>query len=67
MAPYPSTGPDPDNGNRGLMSYQASIVDQYELLNTTWMSDPVAPEAPANTTWWLAKTANQAPTVKEAA
>ena len=47
--PYPSTGPDPDNGNRGLMflSYQASIVDQFEFLNTTWMSDPVAPRSPS--------------------
>jgi Dyp-type peroxidase family len=45
----PETGPDPDNGNRGLMflSYQASIVDQFEFLNTAWMSDPVAPRSPS--------------------
>lgn len=45
---FPETGPDPADGNRGLMflSYQASIVDQFEFLNTAWMSDPVAPRSP---------------------
>lgn len=46
--PMPATGPDPANGDRGLLflSYQASIVDQFEFLNTSWMSDPVAPRSP---------------------
>lgn len=46
--PFPDNGPDPENGNRGLMflSYQASIVDQFEFLNTAWMNDPVAPRSP---------------------
>ncbi|GAA2161918.1 Dyp-type peroxidase family [Humibacillus xanthopallidus] len=47
--PFPKTGPDPAHGDRGLMflSYQASIVDQFEFLNTTWMGDPVAPRSPS--------------------
>lgn len=45
----PESGPDPDDGNRGLMflSYQASIVDQFELLNSAWMSDPISPRSPS--------------------
>lgn len=44
----PHSGPDPDDGNRGLMflSYQSSIVNQFELLNGAWMSDPIAPRSP---------------------
>jgi Dyp-type peroxidase family len=47
--PMPPSGPDPANGNRGLMflSYQTSITDQFEFLNTAWMGDPVAPRAPS--------------------
>jgi Dyp-type peroxidase family len=45
----PESGPDPVDGNRGLLflSYQASIVDQFEFLNNAWMSDPVAPRSPS--------------------
>ena len=45
----PTSGGDPVNGNRGLLfiSYQASIVDQFEFLNQAWMSDPVAPRSPS--------------------
>lgn len=44
----PEDGPDPANGNRGLMflSYQASIVDQFEFLCSAWMGDPIAPRSP---------------------
>jgi Dyp-type peroxidase family len=44
-----TSAPDPVDGNRGLLfiSYQASIVDQFEFLNTVWMSDPVAPRSPS--------------------
>lgn len=47
--PFPETGPDPADGNRGLMflSYQASIVVQFEFLHTVWMGDPVAPRSPS--------------------
>ena len=45
----PESGPDPVDGNRGLLflSYQTSIVDQFEFLNNAWMSDPVAPRSPS--------------------
>lgn len=45
----PESGADPVDGNRGLLfiSYQASIVDQFEFLNGSWMSDPVAPRSPS--------------------
>ena len=45
---FPESGPDLANGNRGLMflSYQASIVDQFEFLNSAWMGDPIAPRSP---------------------
>jgi Dyp-type peroxidase family len=44
----PESGPDPADGDRGLMflSYQASIVDQFEFLNSSWMGDPIAPRSP---------------------
>jgi Dyp-type peroxidase family len=42
-------GPDPDNGNRGLLfvSYQASIEDQFEFLNSSWMGSPISPRSPS--------------------
>ncbi len=42
-------GESDDDADRGLMflCYQASIVDQFEFLNQTWMSDPAAPRAPS--------------------
>jgi Dyp-type peroxidase family len=45
----PEAGPDPVDGNRGLMflSYQASIVDQFEFLCQAWMADPIAPRSPS--------------------
>lgn len=45
----PESGLDPDDGDRGLMflSFQASIVDQFELLNSAWMSDPISPRSPS--------------------
>lgn len=41
-------GSDPDDGNRGLLfvSFQTSIVAQYELLRGTWMGDNRAPCMP---------------------
>lgn len=44
----PESGPDPAGGDRGLMflSYQASIVDQFEFLSNAWMGDPIAPRSP---------------------
>lgn len=41
-------GKDPDKGNRGLLfvSFQTSLVDQYELLRGTWMGDNRAPRMP---------------------
>ena len=47
--PMPDSGPDPAQGNRGLlfMCYQRSIVEQFEFLNTTWMGDPTNPRAPS--------------------
>jgi Dyp-type peroxidase family len=46
--PLPDSGPDPADGDRGLMflCYQASIVDQFEFLNSAWMNDPIAPRSP---------------------
>jgi Dyp-type peroxidase family len=46
--PFPDHGEDPAVGNRGLMflCYQASIVDQFEFLNSSWMGDPIAPRSP---------------------
>lgn len=46
--PLPASGPDPADGNRGLMflSYQSSIADQFEFLNSVWMGDPIAPRSP---------------------
>lgn len=45
----PSGGPDPVDGNRGLLflCYQRSIVEQFEFLNTTWMGDPTNPRSPS--------------------
>jgi Dyp-type peroxidase family len=42
-------GPDPQNGDRGLLfvSYQTSIVDQFEFLNHRWMGSPVNPRSPS--------------------
>jgi Dyp-type peroxidase family len=39
---------DPAKGNRGLLfvSYQTSIVDQYELLRGVWMGDAKPPRMP---------------------
>jgi Dyp-type peroxidase family len=47
--PWSGSGPDPADGNRGLMflSYQTSITDQFEFLNSMWMGDMVAPRAPS--------------------
>jgi Dyp-type peroxidase family len=47
--PFPESGEDPADGDRGLLfvSYQASIVDQFEFLNQAWMGDPVAPRSPS--------------------
>jgi Dyp-type peroxidase family len=41
-------GKDPDKGNRGLLfvSFQTSLVEQYELLRGTWMGDNLAPRMP---------------------
>jgi Dyp-type peroxidase family len=41
--------PDPARGNRGLvfLSYQASITDQFEFLNTNWMGNPITPRSPS--------------------
>jgi Dyp-type peroxidase family len=41
---------DPLKGNRGLLflSYQTSIVDQFEFLSSNWMNAEDAPEANAN-------------------
>jgi Dyp-type peroxidase family len=43
------TGPDPQNGDRGLLfvSYQTSIVDQFEFLNNRWLGSPVNPRSPS--------------------
>jgi Dyp-type peroxidase family len=45
----PPDGPDPVDGDRGLLflSYQTSIRDQFEFLNTSWMGDPTNPRAPS--------------------
>jgi Dyp-type peroxidase family len=42
-------GPDPSNGDRGLLfvCYQASIQDQFEFLNTSWMGSPTNPRSPS--------------------
>jgi Dyp-type peroxidase family len=44
-------GPDPDpaDGNRGLLfvSYQASIEDQFEFLNSSWMNSATNPRSPS--------------------
>jgi hypothetical protein len=29
-----------------FLSYQASIIDQFEFLNSSWMGDPIAPRSP---------------------
>ncbi len=44
-----SPGADPANGRRGLMfvCYQASIVDQFEVLNSRWMNREFVPEGGA--------------------
>ena len=41
----PESGADPVDGNRGLLfiSYQASIVDQFEFLNGSWIRPSRAP------------------------
>ncbi len=41
-------GSDPANGDRGLLfiSYQASLMDQFEFLCTAWMGSPVNPRSP---------------------
>ena len=41
-------GPDPEHGNRGLMwvSYQTSIVNQFEFLRGNWMGDAKPPRMP---------------------
>ncbi|HET7436304.1 MAG TPA: Dyp-type peroxidase [Thermoanaerobaculia bacterium] len=41
-------GPDPEHGNRGLMfvSYQTSIVEQFEFLRANWMGDAKPPRMP---------------------
>lgn len=41
--------PDPENGDRGLLfvCYQASIQDQFEFLNTSWMGSPTNPRSPS--------------------
>jgi Dyp-type peroxidase family len=43
------SGPDPENGNRGLLfvAFQASIEDQFEFLNTSWMGSPTNPRSPS--------------------
>ena len=43
------SGPDPAGGDRGLMflSYQTSIVEQFEVVNTAWMGSPVNPRSPS--------------------
>ena len=42
------TGEDPSNGDRGLLflSYQTSIENQFEFLNTRWMGSRVNPRSP---------------------
>ncbi len=42
------TGPDPANGNRGLLftCYQASIEDQFEFLCNGWMGSAKRPRSP---------------------
>jgi Dyp-type peroxidase family len=42
-------GPDPENGDRGLLfvCYQASIQDQFEFLNSSWMGSPTNPRSPS--------------------
>ena len=46
--PFPSdpTAGERDEGQRGLLflSYQASIKDQFEVLNTKWMNRTNGPE-----------------------
>ena len=41
-------GRDPEHGNRGLMwvSYQTSIVNQFEFLRGNWMGDAKPPRMP---------------------
>jgi len=41
-------GPDSEDGNRGLMwvSYQTSIIDQFEFLRGNWMGDAKPPRMP---------------------
>ncbi len=43
------TAEDPQDGNRGLifLSYQTSIVDQFEFLNSRWMNSSVNPRSPS--------------------
>jgi Dyp-type peroxidase family len=42
------SGPDAAAGDRGLLfvSYQSSIVDQFEFLTANWMNSPVNPRSP---------------------
>jgi Dyp-type peroxidase family len=42
-------GEDPAAGNRGILfvSYQASIEDQFEFLNSVWMASPTNPRSPS--------------------
>jgi Dyp-type peroxidase family len=43
------SGPDPADGQRGLLflSYQASIVKQFEFLCSNWMGSPTNPRSPS--------------------
>ena len=44
----PNDGPDPVDGNRGLLfvCYQASIADQFEFLCNDWLGSPTNPRSP---------------------
>jgi len=43
------SGPDPAEGQRGLLflSYQASLVRQFEFLCASWMGSPTNPRSPS--------------------
>ncbi len=45
---YGDSGPDPLEGDRGLLflSIQASIEDQFEFLQARWMNNPARPRGP---------------------